>query len=179
MKFNFFKSKSRNNKKTNSISNEPEKIDEFGFTKSELLEYDKNVDFYYTNLINSIVLFTYNSVELEKMSPKLIDPLTELYEELDYAFLPVCFETVFRNGKINTEYKEQLLNFKKQVEEIPNEIWDYEFIDKHEIWKEVKKSAEKILNNIGIEHRIFDGKHHKVISENGNVVYQGPDANEK
>ena len=57
--------------------------------ESELLQYDKNVDFFYTNLINSLILFTYNSEELEKMEFILIDPLTELYEEMDYAFLPV------------------------------------------------------------------------------------------
>lgn len=176
MKFNFFKSKLRNDKKSDSVSDE---LYDFGFTKNELLEYDKNVDFYFTNLINSLVLYTYNSTELEKLAPILIDPLTELYEELDYAFSPICFETVFRNGKINIEFKEQLLNFKKQVEEIPNELWDYEFIDKHEIWKAVKKSAEEILNEIGIGNRIFDEKYHKVINNKGNVIYQGPDSKDK
>lgn len=179
MKFNFFKSKSKNKTEIDSLSNDTEELDEFGFTKSELLEYDKSIEFYYTNIINSLILFTYNSSELEKMEPILIDPLTELYEELDYAFLPVCFETVFRNKKIDTEYKQQLLDFKKQVDEIPNEIWDYKFIDNHNKWQEVKISAENILKNIGIQHRIFDGKHHKVMDKNGNVIYQGPDANEK
>ena len=41
------------------------------------------------------------TIATEKMEPILIDPLTELYEELDYAFIPICFETVFRNKKIN------------------------------------------------------------------------------
>lgn len=176
MKFNFFKSKLRNKKEVESLSNESEELDELGFTKSEIFRYDKSVEFYYTNLINSLILFTYNSRELEKMESILIDPLIELYEELDYAFLPVCFETVFRNNKINIEFKEQLLNFKKQVDEIPNEIWDYEYIDDHEKWQEVKKYAENILNIIGIKHRIFDSKNHKII--NGNIIYQGPDANE-
>ncbi|WP_313386023.1 hypothetical protein [Chishuiella sp.] len=69
------------------------------------------------------------------MEQILIDPLTELYEELDYTFIHVCFETVFRNKKINIEFKKQLLNFKKQVDNIPNEIWDYEFIDNHDKWQ--------------------------------------------
>ncbi|MDM1373822.1 hypothetical protein [Myroides marinus] len=156
-----------------------EELDELGLLKNELMEYDKNVDFYYTNLINSLILYTYNSIELESLAPILIDPLTELYEELDYAFLPVCFETVFRNAKIDIEFKEQLLRFKNQVDEIPNEIWDYEFIDNHEKWFEVKMSAEKILTNIGIQHRLFDGKHHQVLDMNDNVIYQKPDTNEK
>lgn len=179
MKFNFFKSKSRNKKEADTLSDNLDELDELGFTKRELMEYDKNIEFYYTNLINSLILFTYNSEELEKMQPILIDPLTELYEELDYAFIPICFETVFRNKKINIEHKENLLNFKKEVEKIPNEIWDYEFIDKHEKWQDVKKTAENILNSIGIQHRIFNVKHHKIMDKNGNVIYQGPDANEK
>lgn len=172
MEFNFFTSKQK-------TETEFQIFDENGFTKSELLEYDKNVDFYYTNLINSLILFTYNSYELERMEPILIDPLTELYEELDYAFLPVCFETIFRNNHIDKELKNELLNFKIQVDEIPNEIWDYELIDKHEKWKKVKYLAESILEKIGIKSRIFDGKYHKVLSADGKVIYQGPDASEK
>ena len=95
---------------------------------------------------------------------------------LSYPFVLKLF---FRNKKINIEHKENLLNFKKEVEKIPNEIWDYEFIDKHEKWQDVKKTAENILNSIGIQHRIFNVKHHKIMDKNGNVIYQGPDANEK
>ena len=57
-----------------------------GFTHSELEEYDKHVDFYHSNLINALILYTYEEKDLDKMAPILIDPLTELYEELDYAF---------------------------------------------------------------------------------------------
>ena len=80
--------------------------------EKENIEYDKHVDFYYTNIINSIILFTYNSNQLEEMTPILINPLTELYEELEYAFTPVCFETVFRLELINNEFKNELLEFK-------------------------------------------------------------------
>lgn len=80
-------------------------LDDFGFSKSELLVYDLNVQFYYTNIINSLILFTYKSAELKKMTPILIDPLTELYEELQFAFTKVCFETVFRNKLIEQNLK--------------------------------------------------------------------------
>ena len=126
MKNNFFKTKSNSEKQLKSEFINAENLEE-----SELLQYDKNVDFFYTNLINSLILFTYNSEELEKMEFILIDPLTELYEEMDYAFLPVCFETIFRNNIIEDKYKEEFVNFKKLVNEIPNEIWDYEFIGKN------------------------------------------------
>lgn len=39
----------------------------------EKIEYDKHVDFYYANLINSLILFSLTSKELEKLSgPVLI-----------------------------------------------------------------------------------------------------------
>ena len=36
------------------------------------MEYDKHVDFYYSNLINSIILFTYNAEELNKLQAENI-----------------------------------------------------------------------------------------------------------
>jgi hypothetical protein len=95
MKFNF-SNLFKINVEKESLDND-EQVDSLGFTKTELEEYDKNVNFYYTNIINSLILYTYNVEQLYKMAPILIDPLTELYEELDYAFLPVLFETVFIN----------------------------------------------------------------------------------
>lgn len=81
------------------FNRKPTSTDNSSVDKEEL-EYDKHVDFYYTNIVNSIILYTYDSSKLEEMAPILIDPLTELYEELEYAFTPVCFETVFRVGLI-------------------------------------------------------------------------------
>lgn len=84
MKFNFnsfFKSKQ--NKEIRPVT---EDYDDSGFTKFEMEEYDKNVNFFYTNIVNSLILYTYNVEQLDKMVPILIDPLTELYEELDYAY---------------------------------------------------------------------------------------------
>lgn len=110
-------------------------------TEEELLEYDKHVDFYYTNIINSLILYTYNVDQLDEMAPILIDPLAELYEELDYAFIPVLFETVFRNKRINESFKEDLLQFKNNVEDIPVKIWDWDFLDQHETWKNIRLEA--------------------------------------
>ena len=60
--------------------------------------YDKCVDFYYTNLINSLILFTLTTNELEKLAGPAFNPISELESEIDYAYTPVCFETIFRNG---------------------------------------------------------------------------------
>jgi hypothetical protein len=168
MKFNFFKSKPNSEKQSKSEVKNIENLKE-----NELLEYDKSVDFYYTNLINSLILFTYNSDKLKQMEFILIDPLTELNEEIDYAFLPVCFETIFRNNVIEDKYKEELLNFKKLVDEIPNEIWDYKFIEINEKWVEIKNNAENLLNKLGVETRVFNANYHKIITNEGKTIFEG------
>ncbi|MBP2616178.1 hypothetical protein [Chryseobacterium jejuense] len=143
--------------------NELNKFDNLGFTQEELAEYDERVDFFYTNIINALILFTYNVEELNKMTPILIDPLTELYEELDYAFLPVLFETVFRNKLIEASLKEELLLFKKKIDDTPNEIWDWEFLDAHEFWKNIRLDAEKLLHKMNIETREYNAEYTTII----------------
>jgi hypothetical protein len=157
MKLNFFNNFFSTTKQKDEPENEnvTENLD-VGFTEEELLEYDKHVDFYYTNIINSLILYTYNVDQLDEMAPILIDPLAELYEELDYAFIPVLFETVFRNKRINESFKEDLLPFKKNVDDIPVEIWDWDFLDQHETWKNIRIEAEMLLNKLNIETRTYN-----------------------
>ena len=145
---------------------EPDNSDDLGFTQEELLEYDKHVNFYYTNIINSLILYTYNVEQLDEMAPVLIDPLTELYEELDYAFLPVLFETVFRNKLIDESLKSELLMFKKKVDDIPVEIWDWEFLDTNEIWKSIKIDAYELLNKLNIETRNYNTDYTTILYKN-------------
>ncbi|BAP30839.1 uncharacterized protein CHSO_1802 [Chryseobacterium sp. StRB126] len=149
--------------------NKPDEFDSLGSTREELAEYDKHVDFYYTNIINSLILYTYNVEELDKMAPVLIDPLTELYEELDYAFLPVLFETVFRNKLIDMSLKEELLLFKKKVNDTSNEIWDWNILDTHEFWKNIKIDAEQLLHKMNIETREYNTDYTTIIPMKNNV----------
>jgi len=141
--------------------------------KNKKMEYDKHVDFYYTNLINSIILFTYNVEELKKLEPILIDPLTELYEELEYAFTPVCFETIFRLGKIERKLKDDLLEFKKEVVSIPKEIWDWKFIDEHETWKNTRNRATEILVKLNITSREYNDDYDVIYDNEGNIIRKG------
>ncbi|MDN3693905.1 hypothetical protein QWZ06_17275 [Chryseobacterium tructae] len=138
------------------MSKEDNKFNDLGLTSEELAEYDERVDFFYTNIINSLILYTYNVEKLDKMTPILIDPLTELYEELDYAFLPLLFETVFRNNLIDQSFKEKLLVFKKKVDDIPNEIWGWDFLDTHESWKTIRLDAEDLLSQMNIKTRVYN-----------------------
>ncbi|MBB6329541.1 hypothetical protein HNP24_000491 [Chryseobacterium sediminis] len=158
MKFNFLNKFFLPQKEKAS---EKDVVEDIGFTDEELLQeeklqYDEHVDFYYTNIINSLILCTYNADQLDGMAPILIDPLTELYEELDYAFIPVLFETVFRNKRIDESLKEDLLQFKNEVDEIPVEIWNWDFLDKHEKWGNIRIESEKLLNKLHIETRIYN-----------------------
>ena len=170
MKFNFnsfFKSK-----QDKEIPPITEDDDNLGFTKIELEEYDKNVKFYYTNILNSLIIYTYNVEKLDKMTPILIDPLTELYEELDYAFLPVLFETVFRNKLLDESFKEELLLFKKKVDDIPVEIWDWELLDTNEIWIKTRIDAENILNKLNIKTRIYNTDYTTIISNTEKIDFK-------
>ncbi|SMO34440.1 hypothetical protein SAMN06265171_101149 [Chryseobacterium rhizoplanae] len=158
MKLNFFNKFFSTAKQKDKPENKTiiENLEDIGFTEEELLEYDKHVDFYYTNIINSLILYSYNVDQLDEMAPILIDPLAELYEELDYAFIPVLFETIFRNKRINESFKEDLLQFKKNVDDIPVEIWDWDFLDQHETWKNIRLEAEMLLNKLNIETRTYN-----------------------
>jgi len=133
---------------------------------TDKFDFDENVDFYYNNLINSLVLFTYDSEKLKELEPILIDPLTELYEEIDYAFIPDLLESVFRNKMIDLKHKSLLLEFKQNVDQIPNEIWNYNSIDDNIIWKKLRFKANEILEKIGVNTRIYDQKYNSIINVN-------------
>jgi hypothetical protein len=141
--------------------------------EKENLEYDKSVDFYYTNLINSLILFSLSSKELEQLSEPAFDPIFELESEIDYAFTPVCFETIFRNGLIDNNYKQELLNFKSSTDNIPSKIWDYEFIDNHENWITIREKANELLDKLGIAERKYKDDYTTIYDKNGNIIKKG------
>lgn len=86
-----------------------------------------------------------------------------MYEELDYAFLPALFETVFRNELINKQFKEELLIFKKKVDNVPKELWDFDIMDVNETWLEIRKDAEDLLNRLNIESRLYNTDYTTII----------------
>jgi hypothetical protein len=125
-------------------------------TDNDNIEYDKHVNFYYQNLINSLILFSYPPEILEKLSEPKFDPLFELESEVDYAFTPVCFETIFRNGLIDNSLRHELLTFKSEVDDISSEIWDWGYIDKHEKWISTRQKANSLLDKLGVTIRTFN-----------------------
>ena len=139
----------------------------------EDIEYDKHVDFYYTNLINSIILFSLTSKELEKLAGPVFNPMSELETEIDYAFTPVCFNTIFRNGLIDNSFKDELLAFKKWTDDIPSEIWDWEFIDNHEIWDTSRLKANALLDILGVTSRNVNDDYTSIYDNEGNIIKKG------
>ncbi|WP_152971500.1 hypothetical protein [Lacinutrix algicola] len=135
--------------------------------------YDKQIDFYYTNLINSLILFTFTTNELEKLAGPVFNPISELESEIDYAYTPVCFDTIFRNERIEKSFKNELISFKKRTDEIPAEIWDWEFIDNHDSWIEIRKKANELLDKLGITNREYNDDYTTVYDNEGNIIKKG------
>lgn len=141
--------------------------------KSDLIDYDKNVEFYFTNLINSIILFALNKTELELLIAPAFDPIFELESEVDYAFTPVCFETIFRNQFIDVKFKAALLNFKQITDEIPSDIWDWEFIETEQNWINVRKKANELLTKMGIKTKKYNDDFTTIYDQFGKKLNKG------
>jgi hypothetical protein len=141
--------------------------------ENEENDYDKHVDFYYTNLINSLILFSLATVELEKLRGPAFDPLFELESEIDYAFTSVCFETIFRNKRIDYSLRDELLNFKQETNNIPSNIWDWEFIDTHPNWIAVRHRANKLLERLGVTTRRYNDDFITIHNNKGNIMQKG------
>ena len=112
------------------------------------IEYDEYAEFYRTNILETLKLYTLTTSQLDELASPTFAPLYELESELEYAFLPVLFDTVFRNKLIATKFKAPLLNFRKSVDAIPTAVWDWNFIDSHPQWIAVRTLAKKLLNSI-------------------------------
>ena len=117
--------------------------------------YDDNAKVYYRSLVNTLILYSMNVAGLDRLAGPTFNPLTELETELDFAFTPVIFETVFRNQFIEANMKDKLLAFKDDVNTIPNEIWGYPFVDCHPKWIHLHNSADRLLTMMGITTRTY------------------------
>ncbi|MGE6220592.1 hypothetical protein ACQKCH_12250 [Nubsella zeaxanthinifaciens] len=139
----------------------------------ENTDYDKNAEFYYTNLTNSIILFSLTSQELEKLAEPVFNPMTELETEIDYAFTPICFDTIFRKGLIDISIREELLQFKKWTDDIPSRIWDWEFIDNHETWVKTRLKANALLDKLGVTSRTYNNDNETIYDNKGHIIKKG------
>lgn len=133
-------------------------------------EYDKHAGFYYTNLVNAITLFSLTWDELDRLGGPAFDPVFELESEIDYAFTPVCFETIFRNGLVDVIFKNDLLLFKRETDNIPKEIWTEEHIAGHETWALIRQKANALLHRLNINTRTYNDKYITVYDAHGKRI---------
>jgi hypothetical protein len=138
--------------------------------KKDEIDYDKHVQFYYTNLINSIILFSLTTEDLEKLAGPVFNPMFELGSEIDYAFTPVCLETIFRKGRIDSSFREELLTFKKETDDIPKEIWDWEFIDNSVTWISIRQKANTLLDKLHVTSRIYNDDFTTIYDSEGKIL---------
>lgn len=103
------------------------------------------------------------------MTPILIDPLTELYEELEYAYTPVCFDTVFTVGLIDHSFKDELLEFKNAIDDLPKEIWDWKHLDNHETWITIRQNANVLLDKLKVSSRTYNEDYTTIYYPDGSV----------
>jgi len=128
------------------------------------------VDFYYSNLINSLVLFAASPAYLDSLTGPVFNPISELETELDYAFTPVLFDEIFEKKLLSESFKPDLLDFKSNVDRIPSEIWTWENICESSEWQDLRNQANKLLDRIGIKSRIYNEDFTKIYDSDGNIL---------
>ena len=138
-------------------------------TKKIKMEASK-VDFYYSNLINSLVLFAANPDYLDSLGGPVFDPISELETEIDYAFTPILFDEIFNKKLIVEELKTDLLEFKSKVDETPSDLWTWENIYNNSEWDKLRQEASKLLDRIGIKNKVYNDDFTTIYNSKGNII---------
>ena len=66
-----------------------------------------------------------------------------------------------------------MLFFKKWTDDIPSEIWDWEFIDNHETWIETRQKANALLDKLGVTSRTYNDDYTTIYDNKGNILKKG------
>jgi hypothetical protein len=128
------------------------------------------VDFYYSNLINTLVLFAATPEYLESLAGPVFNPISELETELDYAFTPLLFNEIFKKKLIIEELKTDLLSFKYKVDKIPNDLWTWKNICENFEWQKLRQEANTLLDRIGIKNKVYNEDFTTIYDSEGNIV---------
>jgi hypothetical protein len=124
------------------------------FEKEKQARFTEN--FYYSCLYNSLVLFAATPHYLQILDGPGFDVPFEMESEFDYAFREPAFDSIFKSGKVAEELRSELLQFKNEVDELPNALWQWEEIMKNAEWQAVRTHAERLLVNLGETRREYD-----------------------
>ncbi len=116
----------------------------------------KEKAFFYSCLLDSLVLFSSEKEYFESVISPIFKPIFELDTEFSYAFLPIVFENACDYGEINEDTKSRLQKFKEAVENLPSEIWRWEALYANNEWLKIRKESISLLEELGEEHRKFE-----------------------
>jgi hypothetical protein len=125
------------------------------YKPKELTEQEQ-IEYQYSCLYNSLILFA-NSVDyLKSLSSPSFDPIFELESEFDIGFSDYTLGKNFENGTIMDDLRQELLDFKKSVTDVPASLWNYESIERHETWNNIRTQANLLLTKMGETRRKYD-----------------------
>jgi hypothetical protein len=113
-------------------------------------------NFYYSCLYNALVLFAANPQYLESLDGPGFDVPFEIESEFMYAFDEPAFGSVFKSGKVAEELRNELIQFKYEVDSVPNALWQWEEIMSNNEWQAIRNHAEGLLQRLGETRREYD-----------------------
>lgn len=110
---------------------------------------------YFDNLVKCLIFCTYNAEKFCLMPYEIVS-IRSLKDDLDDIFNKNRFESLFRNELIEENLRTKLLYLEEAASTITDNEWISESVDldADERWIEIKKTADKLLTEMGIEQRI-------------------------
>jgi hypothetical protein len=124
--------------------------------KPKQLNEQEQIAYQYSCVYNSLVLFANTVNYLKSLSAPAFDPMFELESEFDIGFTDYTLDKNFENGTIKENLKQDLLDFKKSVNDVPSHLWNYDDLDTHETWKNIRSQANILLTKMGETRREYD-----------------------
>jgi hypothetical protein len=138
--------------KKNSVDFSEEK----NSNKPKQLNEQEQIAYQYSCIYNSLVLFANTVDYLKSLSAPTFDPIFELESEFDIGFNDYTLDKNLENGTIKESLKQDLLDFKKSVDNVPSQLSNYEDLDTHETWKNIRDHANILLTKMGETRREYD-----------------------
>lgn len=124
--------------------------------KPRQLNEEEQIAYQYSCVYNSLVLFANPVDYLKSLSAPTFDPIFELESEFDIGFTDYTLDKNFENGTIKETLKQELLDFKKSVNDVPSQLWNYEDLETHSTWKNIRSQANILLTKMGETRREYD-----------------------
>ena len=112
--------------------------------------------YYYSCLYNMLVLFAAPPSYLSTLAGPGFEVPFEMETEFLCAFDEPVFSAVFESGKVAETLRDELLDFKKAVDALPNARWQWEELLANADWQPVRARAAQLLQQLGEERREYD-----------------------